>query len=426
MKIATLVQKEIAHRLFPFILGLLSVAVVVAALGTAVASLRAFDKATGRILDAQRIATEKEMARLENEVRKSMKGLGFNIHIFPEGQDLGEIYAQGYASKTMPESHAERLANSDIAIINHVLPSLTVKTKWPEAGRTVLVDGVKGEIPQAQRGGKVQEPMLNPVADGHAVLGSELRKNLDPANGRHITFMGREFEVDKCEAERGTLDDITIWMSLKDAQALFNMKGMINSILALECNCESVDRLGEIRGEITRILPGVEVVEIKNSALARAESRVQASKTAEAQLRQIAADRASLKAGRARFSLLMALILSTVCVTWIAYLTHVNVTQRKHEIGTLRALGVGRLSILSLFLSKAVLVGVGGALLGWLIVFCADAIRPSWFEGLPVLALVRWRELAATTMFAGVLSCAAAWLPALHASTQDPADILRD
>jgi len=324
----------------------------------------------------------------------------------------------------MPESYAMRLANSDVAVINHLLPSLTVKTKWPEAGRTILVVGVKGELPQAQRGGKVQEPMLNPVADGHAVLGSELRKNLDAPDGRRITLMGRQFEVDKCEAERGTLDDITLWLSLKDAQTLFDKPGLINSILALECNCESVDRLGEVRGEITRILPGVEVVELKSSALARAESRVQAAKTAETQLKQIAADRASLKQGRAKFSMLMVLILGTVCVTWIAYLTHVNVTQRRHEIGTLRALGVSRLSILGLFLARALLVGVGGALAGWLVVFFCGLIKPSWFEGLPVM--VRWQEFAATTLFAGVLACAAAWVPALRASTRDPADILRD
>ena len=424
MRTATLVRKEIAHRPFQFAAGLLSVSVVVAALGLTIASLHAFDRATARVLEEQRLSTEREMERLEDEVRKTMKGLGFNIHIFPEGQDLGEVYAQGYASKTMPESYARRLADGGIAVINHILPSLTVKAKWPEMERTVLVVGVRGEIPQSHRGGVVREPMLNPVPDGHAVLGSELRKCLSP-DGRSVVLMGRSFEVDKCEAERGSLDDITIWLSLKDAQGMFGKEGLINSILALECNCATVDRLGEIRREITRILPGVEVIELSSNAIARAESRVQATKTAESQIGQIAADRAKLKRGRERFSILMGLILGAVCSTWIAYLTHVNVTQREHEIGTLLAVGVGRLSILSLFLSRAMAIGIGGALAGWLAVLCCGAAGGSLFEGVSVMDLVRWRDVAVTVFCAGVLSCTAAWLPALQASTRDPADTLR-
>ncbi len=55
---------------------------------------------------------KKEITDLENEIRKSMKGLGFNIHIYPEKQDLSVIYEQGYGEQTMPEEYVETLANS--------------------------------------------------------------------------------------------------------------------------------------------------------------------------------------------------------------------------------------------------------------------------------------------------------------------------
>ncbi len=425
MWVTTLVFKEIAHRPLQFVSGIAAVAVATVGLAAGTASLRGFDKATERILEEQRAATEREMATLEDELRKSMKGLGFNIHIFPEGQDLSEVYSQGYASKTMPESHAERLANSDVIVINHLLPSLTIKAKWPETGRTVLVIGVKGEIPQKHRSGKILEPMLHPVPSGHASLGHELVASIGLKKEQRITFMGKEFVVDKCEEERGSIDDITIWLNLKEAQALFGKEGQINSILALECNCATVDRLGEVRREIGRILPGVEIIEVKSNALARAEARLNGAKAADAQTARIAADRHKLKRGRERASLISAAILAAVCAAWIAYLTHFNVTHRWREIGTLLSIGVARPTILLLFLLRAAATGAAGAVAGWLILCLAAAMRFR-FEGFGLLELLGRQDAASTFIAAIALACAAAWIPALWASLKDPADILRE
>jgi hypothetical protein len=55
--------------------------------------------------------------------------------------------------------------------------------------------------------------------------------------------MGHEFKVSKTHRQRGTKDDITIWINLDVCQQLLGMDNRINSILALECNCGSVDRI---------------------------------------------------------------------------------------------------------------------------------------------------------------------------------------
>ena len=102
----------------------------------------------------------KEMKVYEDSVRKTMKGLGFNIFIFPEGQELGEVYTQGFASKTMPESYTAKLAESKIVTVNHLLPSLTRKLKWPEKERTVILIGIRGEVPIAHRDPK--KPLIDP------------------------------------------------------------------------------------------------------------------------------------------------------------------------------------------------------------------------------------------------------------------------
>mgnify|MGYP004057233043 CR=1 FL=1 len=231
---------------------------------------------------------EAEMKAYEDGVRKTMKGLGFNIFIFPEGQELGEVYAEGFASKTMPEEYVSTLANSKIVTVNHLLPSLTRKLKWPEKERTVILIGIRSEVPIAHRDPK--KPLIDPVKKGHIVLGHELHKPLGLSEGNTTTFMGREFIVGKCHAERGTKDDITVWMHLDECQELLDEKGRINAIKALECNCATLDRLGEIRREIAGILPGTKVIETESKALARAEARNKAKKLAQVSIAAKKAD----------------------------------------------------------------------------------------------------------------------------------------
>ena len=55
-----------------------------------------------------------------------------------------------------------------VASINHVLPILQQKVKWPEEQRTMQLIGTCGELKGRQTA------LLEPVAEGHVVLGFEL------------------------------------------------------------------------------------------------------------------------------------------------------------------------------------------------------------------------------------------------------------
>ena len=73
-------------------------------------------------------------------------------------------------------------------------------------------------------------------------------------------------------------------------------------------------------------------------------------------------------AGRATPLLILA------CAVWVGLLALLNVRERRSEIGLLRALGKGSGAIVTLFLGKAVLVGlIGGALGGALGVWLASS-----------------------------------------------------
>lgn len=408
-----LTLREISHRRGNFILGALAVAVAITTFAATVTNLRHFDaetEAQAKEFDAR---TAREMAALEDEIRKSMKGLGFNIFIFPEGQDLGEVHSEGYASKTMPEQYVEKLAASEAVKVNHLLPSLTQKITWPEQRRTILLIGTRGEVPIGERA--LKSPLLDPVAAGEAVLGYELHNSLGLEPGDSIALMGKQLKIAKVHSQRGSVDDITIWMNLAEAQQLLDKPGEINAILALECNCASIDRLAEVRAEIESILPGTVVIEKQSTALARAEARNTAKRVADEQRQQSRDSRAASRASSESLAALLVPLVALTSAAAIALLTLLNVRGRRAEIGTLRAIGIPSSTILSTFVMRATFSGVVGAVLG--IVATLSLLRPNHLIG-----AAEWLLIAVAAI---VFSCAAAWLPSLSAAQHDPADLLR-
>ena len=410
MNLLHFVLREIRHRKINFGLSVFGAAVAVAAVLSTVAALRGHDLETETLIGGMVKATQAEMGKLEDEIRLSMKGLGFNLFIFPHDQDLSEVYAEGFASKTMPEDYVMKLANSDIVTVNHLLPSLTQKLEWPEQKRTVILIGIRGEIPIMERPQKA--PILDPVSPGKVILGYELHHSLGLKEGGKLLFMGREFTVEKTYASRGSRDDITIWMPLPEVQALLGKPGLINAIQALECNCATVDRLGEIRTELHAILPDTQIIETESTALARAEARNTAAATAKQQLEAKKAERAALKAERAKLAGMLLPVAIVVSLIWISLLTFINVRERVTEIGILRAVGVKGGSILGAFLLRAMMAGLLGGACGLL---AASSLT----------ALLEADEILIAVFSAPLLAAIAAWLPALAASQRDPVDVLR-
>ena len=446
MRPFNLVLREIAHRKLNFLLGATCVAFTVTLTFGAMALLRAHDLKSNSILEKHDLRTveilakmEAETARnmdgLEDAIRKSMKGLGFNIFIYPEGQDMAEVYSQGFASKTMPEEYVTTLANSEIVTVNHLLPRLTRKIKWPEQDRTVVLIGVRGEVPLAHKDPK--KPLIEPVPAGKIVVGYELHKSLGLKTGDSIPIFGKKFSVLKGHSERGTVDDITIWMNLAECQELLDQKGRINAILALECNCASIDRLGEIRAEISKILPGTKIIEKGSRALARAEARVKAKSTADREKATIQASRLDqrtnesarleeLQYSRERMASVLIPLVAVLCIAVVGVLSFTNVRDRQSEIGIFRAMGVTAGRILQVFLARAFLSGFLGSILGLgLLYFLGDTYKETHLFGYALEQLVDSQLLLQSLIFVPVLACLAAWLPSLQAARRDPAEILR-
>ena len=424
MKLYRLIFREILHRKLSFSLGVVSASVAVACLVAALAILQKHDARTEQIIAAKETATRRQMATLEDDYRKLTLKMGFNVLILPKGQNLSDLYADDFASKYMPEEYATRRARSRVATINHVLPSLQQKVKWPEHERTVLLMGVRGEVYIQS---KQQKPLLEPVAPGTMILGHELARNLALSAGQRTKLMGREFTVAKVNPEHGNKDDITVWINLAEAQELLGKPGLINGILALDCTCDTVDRLGRIRPEIARILPDTQLIEYASQSIARAEARQRAAVEAKASLEREKEGRDKLRAEREALAAVLVPVVMAGSGVWIGLLALANVRDRRGEIGILRALGLRSRQILLIFLAKAAATGLTGACLGYV---AGRVIGRLWREapGAPPihLAFIDPRLVLLVLGAAPILATLASWLPAITAAQQDPATVLRE
>jgi len=420
LRIRHLVFREIRHRKLHAAMMLLSITVAVASLVGALTALRSHDVRTDQIIADKEAATQAQMAKLEDDYRKIMKELGFNVLILPRDQDLNDLYANQHASVTMPESYVDTLANCGLMTIRHLLPNLQQKVQWPEQRRTIILTGVRGEVPLAHR--RPLEPILLPVPPGAAILGHELHTSLQLSKGDRLELLGQTFTVSACNPERGNKDDITIWIDLRTSQELLKKPGQITGIHALKCHCYG-ERLGKIRGDIERLLPETRVIEFASEIITRAEARDRAADMARSALAAERANRARLRNEREAFAAVLVPLVIFASGVWIGSLCWLNARERQSEIGMLRAIGLGSGSILRLFLGKALIVGCVGALVGYPVGLAGSMI---WGDVHDLSRLYSLPVLLIGFGLAPVLSCLASWIPAMLAGQQDPAVILRE
>lgn len=405
MKVLSLVFREIRHRPLGFLLSLLAVIVPVAGSVGVMTLTR-----------AHQLRSDTRVKTLDDEIRKITKNMGFNIMILPDEQNLADFHAEDFADKTMPVEFVTRLAESpDVVTINHLRPALIRKVDWPEKDRQVLLWGVSGVVPFAHRDPK--KPLSQPVPPGTMNVGHVLARELRLSKGDEVALQGRTFQVGEIYPQRGSKDDITVWIDLAAAQELLELPDRISLIQALECNCATIERLAEIQGEIATLLGGdVQVIEMTTIAIARAKARNEVR----------AQGVATVRHWQRLASLLLPLVISAAAVL-VGLLTWSNVRERRGEIGILRALGTRSGQILGLFVSKAVIVGLLGAALGYALGFWGAAgLELGAEDSIATGSLFLPQLLGCVLLLTPLLAVLASWLPSLAAAHQDPAVVLRE
>lgn len=420
MNIWRLAIREARHRVLNGVLTVVGASVAVATVVASLLLLVQNEQRVESMLARKATDLRSRLSRLERDIDAAMRGLGFNVTILPKAEELADWYARGFCSETMPEAYVDHLRAAGLVTLERLTPVLSRKVRWPETRWTVLLVGTDGE----DNGGSPADGVAaaGRVVAGRLRLGYQLHQGLGRRVGDTVELFGRAFVVDRCVSERGTQEDITVWLSLRDAQQLLDLPGRINEIRAHECRAAWAD-LPKIRDEMARVLPDTQVVEHVPQALANLMAQGRAARQSDAVLTDEGNKQWALRQARRRFVAWAVTVVVAVCAVWLGLLAIGNVRERREEVGILRSTGFRSRQILGLFLSRAVVLGIPGGVVGFLVGVLVSV-------GAAAGAAVPWKVAAAlfvpAVVLAPAMAAVAGWLPALLAARQDPAMALRE
>jgi ABC-type lipoprotein release transport system permease subunit len=342
---------------------------------------------------------------LIDAMRRITKSLGTNVLILPVETDVGSFW-QGYeGAGDMPESYVEKIANSRVSA-DHFIGKLQKRIELK--GRAAVLCGVKGELGRIGMRKKKPMPTAYKPPRGECYLGSSLAKRLDAKVGADLEVEGRHFKIGRILKAVAPVEDITVFVHLKEAQEMMDKPGVISGIDALGCLCP-VPEVGDVRYltdvemQIRNELPGTQVISYLRIAQARLEAR-----------------HATSLAGR-----MTVWTLAALAIFVIAFYLYADVRDRHAEIGMFMAMGLKPRRVALIFLTKLAVIAIVGGAIGFAIgTLAAIKIGPSAMGLIAIRPRVVWSTALWSMAGALALSMVAGFLPTLIATRTDPAQVL--
>ncbi|MEZ6049620.1 MAG: FtsX-like permease family protein [Planctomycetaceae bacterium] len=407
MKLRNLIIKEVWQRPTPMLTSLIAVTLGVMAL-VAIQNLTIFS---------------------ENKISSDLESLGANVLVMPPDVTLQDYYAADLHGRTMPEEYVTRLALAQLPGVQNLAPKLCVsttvkshemtltgilpknefqkKSSWQGIGMLMNAVGsdrgccatpastdIDNSPESLARTRTIQE-----LGEREVILGSEAASQLGLKPGNTLTLFKKKFDVLAVLPSTGTIDDSRLFAHLHSVQDLSGAGPVVNVIEIMAC-CD--DAAGDLISDLSAELPEARVITIS----------------------QVVETQVAVNGLMSRLSWVFFSILLLVGAASIASVMYANVTERRKEIGTLMALGATRGFVISLFLGKALLLGITGGIGGYIAgTILAIILGPNLLgiEVAPMPQLLLIGLVSATAV-----ALAASYLPARRAAGLDPCLVFND
>jgi putative ABC transport system permease protein len=375
---------------------------------------------------------------MKAEMTRRASEFGANIVITASAGEM----AFSYGGITLPEVmfDVEPLTMADVAAIDNIPSRPGVRVVAPKllgvstgGGREVIVAGVRPqeefrvkpwlrlqEAPprperkqMAEEKGEAmeldiyyldlarQDPTKTVLGPRQVLLGSAVAETLGVNSGDRLTLGGQEFTVFGLLKENGSLEDELVIMNLAAAQDLLARPQEVTVIELTTANPAAAEQA--LLAELSQALPGAQITSVRQETLRRDE----------------------LLTRMARFGMAVSALILLAGTLVAALAISGSVRERTREIGILRALGFRQSHVAKIIMLEALLVSLGGGILGYAAgVSAARAAGPLLDSG--TLA-VPWQLdlLAATLLLSLAVGLSAGIFPARQAARLDPAEALR-
>lgn len=362
----------------------------------------------------------------EKAVARELDNLGMNVLILPKSASLQDYYSSDIQEDVFPEEYATRLANSDLQGLDNLSPKLSMpvelggkrftltgilpknefqaKAIWQGAGIFSRPQGcgtidVPGTATPPPKETLVRKRVIDTLESNEALVGADVGASLKLKQGDTLELLGKSFSVTAVLPATGTVDDSRIFTHLHEVQQLAGKGSVLNAIEVVAC-CDKINK-GLVQ-KINLLLPEAKVVTIT----------------------QIVDTQIKTNQMMSRLSVLFLGIIILVGGASIANYMYANVFERRREIGTLMALGAGSSVVLRMFLLKALLLGLGGGIMGYVLGTVMAVVLGPRIAGVPVFPIT-WLAPPAIGI-ATAIALIASYFPARRAAKLDPTLALQE
>lgn len=384
MNISTLILRNVAHRKGRFLFTLSGIFLGIASLVTFLAL----------------------GGGLKSEIERESTALGANLVVTPKGSCAFEqvsILTGEQLPTTITAEEVETLRAIDGVT---VLPFFTAKTALDN--RPVPVSGIVAEATRAHKGWAVERGgYFTAPDDKGVVVGSALAGQFGLAPGGEVVVRGERLVIRGVLKETGNRDDLSLFLTLPAAQALFKVGGNVSYVAVRLHDLARMDEYAR------RIRDAVNLGVVTDKQMLGSVLSIVGTVNVTLQLIAAVAVLASAFG-----------IINTMMTA--AY-------ERKREIGILQALGAGRRTIFSLFLLESGLYGLLGGVLGLaggLLVsaFAAPLVSQNAFtsfvKGSDAALMPDAATVLGVILFSVAISLASGLYPAWRASRLSPVEAI--
>jgi len=330
--------------------------------------------------------------------------IGANIMVVPKTQELtlsyGGVSIRGSSDLTY-------LVNDDVVRINTIPNSDNIATVAPKLlapldvmGRKLVVVGV--DFPQ--------ELALKPWWDYQGntprgvmdvLLGADTARILGLVPGDPLVIAGEEFRVTGVLHPQGSEEDGLIFMQLLAVQRLAGLEDKL-SLIEVAAYCTTCP-IEEIVADINDMIHYAQATALGEAVQARAQ----------------------IVDGFTNFTYAVAAVVFFIGSMLVLVTMIGSVKERTREIGIFRALGFRQSSIMEIFLTEALVLGVIGGILGYGSGILAAKILAPIIAGIEVAVEPNPILGGSTIILAIVLSLLASAYPAVKAAKLDPVEAMR-
>ncbi|MCX6223458.1 MAG: FtsX-like permease family protein [Bacteroidia bacterium] len=398
MKLQDLVIKELWHRKSQLVSGLLAIT-----LGIAV------------IVGIRSISVVSEKA-----VAVNLDNLGANILVLPQAASVDNYYSSDIDAPTFPEDFVEKIVNSTLPGVDNMSPKLTRRIKI--GNENIVLTGIlpKSEIaskPIWQQSGligtallascapateakpaqyldeKLQRKGIDTLAGYDCFIGSAVALRLNAKENSSLSIMEKSFTVVKVLPETGTVDDDRVFANLHTVQELLGTGEQISAIEIMGC-CNAIS--DGLLGKLRNILPDTRITTIN----------------------QIVSTQIETNRLMKKISIIFLVIILFVGSISIGNYIWANVNERHREIGILRMIGYHKRHIYSIFILKAMIMGVAGGVIGYLLGTVLAIWLGPQFANIKVVAI--YSLLAVSVVLSVSISILGSIIPAYMAGKIEP------